>query len=214
MNKRWISLALAALLLVLAMFSAAAFGGGEAGTWHAYVYTSNGKSLNLRSEPSTSSPPIATIPYGASVHLNDYIDKTWVEVDYNNYHGYVMGRYLTYEKPPPKPRPDPTPKPTPKPTSSTQTSLKEVFKGFIFTSHTVQVRPSSPGGFVHMRWAPTKAADPIRDYHQNDELTVIAQNDTWAQVVDPATGITGFMMRAFLTDFGVVGAPEGVGSDS
>jgi len=213
MKKRWISLALT-MLLVLATLPATAFVGGEAGTWHAYVYTSNGKGLNLRPEPGTNNPPIATIPYGASVHLNDYIDKTWVEVDYNNYHGYVMGRYLTYEKPAPKPKPDPKPKPTPKPDPKPPSSMKEIFRDFTFTSYTVQVRPTTPGGYVHMRWAPTKASDPIRDYHQNDDLIVIAQNNTWAQVVDPTTGITGFMMRAFLTDFGVGGAPVGSGEDS
>jgi len=85
--------------------------------------------------------------------------------------------------------------------------MKEIFKDFTFISYTAQVRPSTPGGFVHMHWAPTKAADPICDYHQFDVLNVIAQNNTWAQVTDPATGFTGFMMRSFLTNFGVGEAP-------
>ena len=45
-------------------------------------------------------------------------------------------------------------------------------------------------------------------------LIVIAQSKTWAQVVDQSTGITGFMMRAFLTDFGVGGTSPGAGDDS
>jgi uncharacterized protein YgiM (DUF1202 family) len=199
MNKRLISLALATLLLVMAAIPVAALGA----TWHAYVYTSNGKGLNLRPTPSTDLDPIASIPYGAEVNLNGYIDQTWVEVNYGKYHGYVMGRYLTYDKPGPKPTTKPWPKPTPKPNPDSLTSLKKIFAGFTFTSYAVQVRPGTPGGFVHMRWAPTKASDPIQDYHQNDTLTVIAQNKTWAQVVDPSTGITGFMMRVFLTDLGV-----------
>ncbi|NLV57924.1 MAG: SH3 domain-containing protein [Clostridiales bacterium] len=212
MNKRLISLALATLL-ILASIPVAALGSlGE--TWHAYVYTSNGKGLNLRQTPSTDLKPIATIPYGAKVTLHDYINKTWVEVEYGQYRGYVMGRYLTYDKPGPKPTTKPAPNPTPKPSPDYQTSLKQIFSGFTFTHYEVQVRPSTSGGFVHMRWAPTKASDPIRDYHQNDVLTVIAQNKTWAQVVDPNTGITGFMMRAFLTEIGVGGANSGDGSGS
>gem|GEM_PF-554655 len=215
MRKKLISLALSMLLPAAAAISAAALG-GEAGTWHAYVYTSDGKNLNLRSEPNANNPPIATIPYGASVHLHDYIDKTWVEVDYNDHHGYVMGRYLTYEQPPAKPKPDPKPKVTPKPASALPTqgsgSVNDLFRGFYFTSYTVQVRSSIPGGFVHMRWAPTQEADPIRDYHPNDALTVIAQNDEWAQVTDPLTGFTGFMMRSFLADAWAGGAPDDSGS--
>jgi len=107
MNKRRISLALAMLLLALVTLSAVAAVRG------AYVYTSNGKTLRLRSGPGTDYSVIANIPYGTFVHINDYIDKTWVEVDYNDYHGYVMGRYLTYEKPGPSPQPGP--KPTAKP---------------------------------------------------------------------------------------------------
>lgn len=212
MNKRLISLALAALLLAMTAFPVTALGttmGGEGSTWHAYVRTSNGKGLNLRDGPGTDYKVITTIPYGKSVHLNDYIDKTWVEVDYGSHHGYVMGRYLTYTEPSPY---KPTPKPTTKPSSgsgTSTTSLKKLFQNFTFVSYTAQVRPSTPGGFVHMRWAPTKASDPIRDFHQNDILTVIAQDSTWAQVVDPNTGITGFMMRSFLTDLGVGQADPG-----
>jgi len=107
MNKRLISLALV-LLLTVAALPAIAVIGGEGGTWHAYVYTSNGKPLNLRDGPGTGYGVVASIPYGATVHLNEYIDQSWVEVDYNNQRGYVMGRYLTYEQPAPKPDPKPT----------------------------------------------------------------------------------------------------------
>ncbi|MEA5013857.1 MAG: SH3 domain-containing protein [Candidatus Limiplasma sp.] len=214
MNKRLISLALATLMLAMAAFPVAALGGALGETWHAYVYTSNGKGLNLRPTPSTAMKPIATIPYGAKVTLYAYIDQTWVEVDYGSYHGFVMGRYLTYDQPPPKPKPQPAPKPTVKPDPDAPTSFKKVFSGFAFTSYTAQVRPSTPGGYVHMRWAPTKASDPIQDYHQNDLLNVISQNNTWAQVVDPETGVTGFMMRAFLTEFGVGQPNVGEGSGS
>ncbi|MCL2810582.1 MAG: SH3 domain-containing protein [Clostridia bacterium] len=195
MHKRWIAVVLAALMLMLAALSAAATDAYGV----AFVYTSNGGNLNLRDGPGTDYQVITSIPYGEAVRVNSYIGNSWVEVTYGNHSGYVMGRYLTFVAPPDKPKPNPPPAP---PTDSL-TSLKEMFKGFSFINYTVQVRPSTPGGFVHMRWAPTKASDPIRDYHQHDVLMVIAQNNTWAQVVDPDTGVTGFMMRAFLTDFGV-----------
>lgn len=223
MKKRLFTLVLA-MVLTMGLIPACALGLVRS----AYVYTSDGRGLNVRPMPSTGMDPIGTVPYGAQVHINDYIENEWVEIDYGNLHGFVMGRYLSYDPPPSPYRPDPTyapvptyrpvPAPTQKPTqkpetASSSTSLKQIFSGFVFINYTVRVRPSTPGSFVHMRWAPTKAADPIRDYHQNDELLVIAQNNTWAQVVDPATGITGFMMRSFLTEFGV-GSSGSVGGDS
>ena len=209
MTKRLISLILLTVLLMTPALPAAAEdfeyeGDEEYNAIHygtpigdAYVHTSNGKGLNLRSGPGTNQKVIASIPYGARVQYYEHLEKTWVKVSYNHKKGFVMSRYLTYDKPAPKPKP--STKPAAKPAGSPrENTLKDVFKGFAFVSYTAQVRPSSPGGFVHMRWAPSKATDPIRDYHQSDVLHVISQNNDWAQVVDPDTGITGFMMRSFL----------------
>lgn len=198
MNKRAISLGVAVLLLVLTLMPLAAF----AMTWDAYVYTANGKGLNLRTGPTTNASIQRSVPYGATVTIIDMYDDTWAQVAYGGYEGFVMRRYLTYDKPGPKP----TVKPTATKSSgggSSGGSVGHLFDGFQVTSYHVTVRPSSPGGFVHMRWAPTKDSGIMQDLHQGDELEVLAQNNTWAQVRIPSTGATGFMMRSFLTDIGI-----------
>lgn len=172
-------------------------------TWNAYVQTANGKGLYLRTGPTKDASVQTSIPYGAQlVILGEYDDGTWITVSYNGYDGYVMKRYLTYDKPGPAPTPKPAPKPGPKPAPNPNpdSSIAAVFSGFSYTYYTVSVRPSTPGGIVHLRWAPTKQAGIMTDFHQGDVLEVLAQNKQWAQVRNPETGLTGFMMRSFLSD--------------
>lgn len=201
MTKKLITLLIATMLLTMMIVPLTA----TAATWSAYVKTANGKGLNLRTSPSTESRIQTSIPYGASVNITDYLDSgTWLRVRYKDYEGYVMTRYLTYEKPGPKPTSKP--KPTTAPSGET---IASIFKNFSQTSYMVEVRPSTPGGLVHFRWAPSKQAGIIIDCHQGDILEVLAQNNSWAQVRNPSTGVTGFMMRSFLSSIGV-GASEGI----
>lgn len=211
MTKRIITLVIATLLLTMMIVPLTA----TALTWSAYVNTANGKGLNLRTGPSTESSILTSIPYGASVNITDYLDSgSWLRVLYKDYEGFVMTRYLTYEKPGPKPTSAPKPTSVPKPTSAPSgETIASIFNNFSQTSYMVQVRPSTPGGLVHFRWAPSKQAGIITDCHQGDILEVLAQNDSWAQVRNPDTGVTGFMMRSFLSSVGV-GAAESGGKGS
>ncbi|HPS82219.1 MAG TPA: hypothetical protein PLP25_10235, partial [Candidatus Limiplasma sp.] len=65
--------------------------------------------------------------------------------------------------------------------------------------YTATVRPSSPGGFVHLRWAPSKSQPVQSDYYNGSELVVISQNGTWCQVYDELNESSGFMMAEFLS---------------
>ena len=208
MKKRLISLGVAVLLLAMIV---APLGTASALTWGGYVNTSNGKGLYLRSDPSTNGSIILTIPFGAWVGFTEIYNDTWIRVGYAGHEGFVMRRYLSAEAPAPRPVPVPTPAPAPAPQPSGN-EIAQIFSGFQITNYYVAVRPSSPGGFVHMRWAPTKSAPILKDFHQNDQLEVLSQNRTWAQVRDPQTGVTGFMMRSFLTDVGVGSSQIGSGA--
>lgn len=196
MKKRLISLSIVVMLLVVALTPLMASAAGM--TWRAYVKTGNGKSLNLRTGPSTDASIQKNIPYAAEVTILDLYNDSWAQVHYNGYEGFVMRRYLSYDKPTSKPSPSPTSKP-----SGGGTSISHLFDGFQMTSYYVAVRPSTPSGFVHMRWAPSKEATIIRDYHSGDSLEVLAKNKTWAQVRDNENGVTGFMMVEFLTEVGI-----------
>ncbi len=181
MKKR----AMAALFALVLMVGLVLSPGASASTTM-YVYTSNGKSLNLRDYPSTDGNVIATIPFGAKVTVDTgFVGSSWSSVQYKGYSGYCMSRYLTDNKP----------SPGPTPTAAPSSTMYDHFKDCYYTA---SVRPSSPGGFVHLRWAPSKQ-QPIRtDYYNGSELLVIAQDGTWCQVYDTSTNVAGFMMASFL----------------
>lgn len=189
MKKRTLSMACAIVLTAVMLLPIVA----SAATWTAYVYTSNGGSLNLRKAPVTHADnKIASIPYGAQLTMLDYVNnRTWAYVQYNGQKGYVMSRYLTFDKPGAHPNPSPTP-------DDSDIS----FSGFEKVYYSVMVRPSAPGGYVNLRWAPSKKVAVYERVYDGQDLEVIAQNKTWAQVRDPDTGSVGFIMRSFLTTVG------------
>ena len=156
-----------------------------------YVYTSNGKSLNLRDYPSMDGNIITRIPYGAKVTVDDgFVGSSWVHVYYKSSDGYCMIRYLSTSKPGPNPQPTRT---------ATPTQSASLYDNFAQCYYTASVRPTSPGGFVHLRWAPSKSQPVQRDYYNGSELVVISQNGTWCQVYDELNECSGFMMAEFLT---------------
>jgi mannosyl-glycoprotein endo-beta-N-acetylglucosaminidase len=181
MKKRILAVA-CALILLLGLIPLA----GAMASTSMYVYTSNGKSLNLRDYPSNDGNVIAQIPFGAQVAIDtSYVGSTWVHVTYRGSTGYCMSRYLTDYKP------GPSPTATPAPTTS-------LYENFSSCYYTATVRPSSPGGFVHLRWAPSKSQPVWQDYYNGDEIIVIAQNGAWCQVYDSVNNMAGFMMASFL----------------
>ncbi|NLV57398.1 MAG: SH3 domain-containing protein [Clostridiales bacterium] len=171
-----------------------------------YVKTGDYNPLNLRESPSTDAAILVKIPYGARVELLDfYAGSTWANCTYKGYYGYVMTRYLSYDKPYPKP--DPGPKPAPQPSGS-------LFVGFQPAYYSAIVRPSTPAGFVHMRWAPSKDQPIFQDYYAGQPLQVFYANNTWCQVYDPNTHVFGYMMKEFLTYVGPIGFGEGMVGDA
>jgi len=196
MKKRILSVLLLMLLLatVVPVISASALIGPQ------YISTGNGKGLYLRSGPSKDDSILTTIPYGAKVDSCEYYDSVWSAVSYNGYYGYCMTRYLSSTKPSSKPTPTPTP-------SSGGASLS--FRNFIDVNYYASVRPSTPSGFVNLRWAPSKSVDIRSTYYAGYSLRVLAQDETWAQVLDETNGICGFMMRSYLSESG-----DGMGGNS
>ncbi len=199
----------AALLSVALMVTMLSPLAAVAAIYHSYVKTNNYGPLNMRSDVSVNSEKTGSIPYGKQVIVWDYYNgNTWALVEYNGKQGYVMTRYLTNDKPEPKPAPNPTPAPAPYPYAD----LTRMVDGFQDTSYWVMVRPATPGGFVHMRWAPSKQMGIMKDFFDGMQLEVLSQNRTWCQVRDQNTGKTGFMMRSFLQEIGY-GGEVGYGAE-
>ena len=173
-------------VLLLTLISATAL----AGTM--YVNRAEQKDIKLY---NANGEVICTIPYRAAVetHSRSKIDNERMEVGYNGQWGWVYSRYLSATKPP---------KVSDKKTEETKDETiveSNVFAGMKSVEHyTAVVRPSTPTTFVNLRWAPSKSAKIHATRYNGDTLRVIAENKTWAQVMDDATGECGFMMKRFL----------------
>ena len=165
-----------------------------------YVSTGNSGKLNVRKTPHTySNNVVIKLENGTKVTVEDYYDgHTWayisVSVNGKTYKGYAMNRYLSNEKPSAQPA-----KPSKPSSSSSSSSSTLSFKNFKHVEPTqMSVKPSTPGGFVNLRWGPSKSVSVMAKLYADTQVTVIAKDNAWAQVYDPETGYVGFMMLSFL----------------
>lgn len=201
--KKVISLILAMMLLVL--FTSAVM--SESQGTDMYVYTKNGKPLNVRSSMSTEddSNIIGSLKYGTKVVTYGHQDG-WAIIDYGNTTGYIMYRFLVKEKPDPYTGSNSSSSAsTQKKTSfstkdaSTVAQLNTlVASAKIVTPYTVTVRPARASGWVYMRWFPSKSAETLASFRANYELTVIAELKDWYQVSDPDSGKVGFVYKSYV----------------
>ncbi len=191
-----------------------------------YVYTDNRKPLNVRSAPYVGDNLIATAPYGAAINVIQLQDDGWAKIQWTpSVVAYVQSRYLQWTRPdlstPVPATPAPTPVPTAVPTAvpyyptaapyyptadpysyytdSLATLNAEFRTARIVTPFTIIVRPARSSGWVNMRWAPSKDVEMITTYRNGVRLTVIAETQSWYQVVDPDSEATGFIMKAYTT---------------
>ena len=64
-----------------------------------YVYTNNGKPLNLRVEPNKSARVILKIQFGEEFWVTETLGGGWSYGHWGGQFGYVMTRFLTKNKP-------------------------------------------------------------------------------------------------------------------
>ena len=198
--KKVIGLILAMVMLVLSVSAAMSESQGNV----MYVYTKNGKGLNVRSSMSAAddSNIIGSLKYGTKVIIYGVRDG-WAMIDYANTTGYIMYRYLVKDKPAPY-----TPSDTPEQKTTGSSSTKEsttvaqlnalIASAKFVTPYTVTVRPVRASGWVYLRWFPSKSAEKMATYGANYELTVIAELKDWYQVSDPETGMVGFVYKDYI----------------
>ena len=170
-----------------------------------YVYTDNGQGLNVRRTPFVGNNIIGLAEYGSEVNVIRFLDNGWACIEWPRYtEAYVQSRFLQWYQPIPyiTPTPAPTAAPTVNPYVYTDTLavLNAEFRtARLVTPFTVVVRPSRASGWVNMRWAPSKDTEVISTYRSGAQLTVIAETQSWYQVVDQSTEATGFMMKTYVT---------------
>ena len=169
-----------------------------------YVYTENGKGLNVRDTPGGD--VVGSLKYGTKIYCY-YRDggNGWALIDFNydkpgygygTYAAYISSRYLRKSKPPAIPS-----------SGSSSSSGSADFAAEVnaefrsakkVTPFSVTVRPTRASGWVNMRWAPSKSAEVMATYKQNEKLLVIKETNNWYQVEDQDTGDVGFISKQFV----------------
>ena len=170
-----------------------------------YVYTENGKTLNLRS--ATDNRVIANIPYGTALEPDDELStESAAYVTYKDESGYVKWKYLVKEKPAPRKKNSATPAPTAVPMQYTQSSpiqsqaensgspsYNSLFSGFQMNRRRTTLKQAAP-----MRWVPDMSAPIMRNYQEGQEFEVLVENSSWCQVLDTVSGLCGFIQKTVL----------------
>ena len=197
-------------LLVLAVLTITIVPFATASQIVKFVYTRNGKPLNVRAWPSISSTKLGTIAYGKAVPVENYTaDGTWAVITFNGQTAYVMTQYLI-DTIPQSYEPTPiTPVPTPVPYSGRGSSdiistMENEFRTYrVVSPYTVLAKPVRASGWVNLRYVPSTEFGHADNLYANAQLTVIAETQNWLQVRNNATGVTGYVMRQYTINMGV-----------
>ena len=198
MMKRFVSMMLVVLTLMLAVFvPAAALAGEEGPNAHAgyyYVKTGNGKGLNVRDNPNGK--VVGSLKYGTRVYVDAFSDSEWALITYrydnghgkNDYAAYVSTRFLVRSNPG---------KFQGSSSSSSANTVKRTEKAV--SPYTIVSRPSRTAGWVNLRKTPSTEAKVLTRCYAGKSLTVVAEMNGWFKVVDPANGAIGYISSKFVS---------------
>ena len=208
MNKRIVLLMTAILMAVLMIIpvSVAEDDTPSDSAGYYYVYTENGKGLNVQATPGGDI--VGSLKYGTRIYCY-YRDggNGWALIDYTynmpgfgkgTYACFISSRYLRKSKPPANPGSESSSSSS----SGSSDTAAEINREFRSAKKvdpfTVTVRPSRASGWVNLRWAPSKSTEVMATYKQNEKLLVIQETNNWYQVEDQDTGNVGFISKQFV----------------
>ena len=196
MLKRILSMALATVL-ALAMLTGAAFAEEvteeESRTY--YVYTENGKGLNVRSAPNGDI--IGELNYGEEVKVYGIINDTWAMIHFmNDEPGYVNVRFLIDIKP--EELQKLIEEELDNVTGDPMTDIEAEFASAVdVEDYKITARPARVTSVVNMRWIPSETGRIIAQYKATEELVVLKELKYYVQVQDPDTGDVGYIHKKF-----------------
>ena len=207
MKKRLFAL-LTVLVLAAAVLMPAALGEDNTPSdseGYYYVYTENGKGLNVRATPGGD--VVGSLKYGTRIYCYYRDGGTgWALIDYSynmpgvgygTYACFISSRYLRKSKPPARSGSDASSKPAAA-TDTAEDMNAEFRSARKVDPFSVTVRPSRASGWVNLRWAPSKSAEIMATYKANEKLLVIQELKNWYQVEDQDTGDVGFISKQFV----------------
>lgn len=149
-----------------------------------YVSTPDGRRLHMRSKPSANASVVTDLPNNTQVTLFSYVNSDWAYVAYRSYFGYCAVSFLSETLGGPSVFP--------------VIDDGDIYADFVAADHIVETDPTSPTGFVNLRWAPSINASVQTIYYAGERLYVLATNGTWSQVFNEATRECGFILDMYL----------------
>ena len=191
--KKLISILAAVMLLLTLTVPFVSAEGGISGPSTMFVYTENGKTLNVRSTPETGDNIIGSLAYGAEVRVLSF-EGNWARIAYQGGSAWVQSRFLQWYVPGPKPTPQPQPDPDPETTQMYEELRSEA--GIPQTA--MQAAASRASGWVNMRVYPSKETARVQTCPDGARLIAFAETINWYHVTDPATGNSGYIRKDFL----------------
>ena len=190
-----LTLALAVLVSMLAIIPAA-----SADLTQYFVYTSNGKTLNLREKPTKNSAVVAKIPYGDEFWLEKDMGNGWAYGHWGGAFGYVMTRYLTKHKPDPNPSKNKEETKEEKDLRLEEEKLdKELRSEIPVSPFYVVVRATRTTGWINFRTGPSKITVRVASFADGKELLVSGETTNWYRATDPDTQKVGYINKSFVT---------------
>lgn len=197
MTQKILTLTVAAVMALFMLVPA----GSLADSYDRYVYTENGGSLNVRSEPRVDDNIISTIPFGTGVYVDYDLGNGWTQIAWGGEYdfAYVQTRFLVRNKPGRRPS-QPAADDDPGDNSSSIGELNRIFRTYrrVDNPFTVTVRPVRASGWVNVRFAPSKLAELLSTQRDGAQLLVIGELQDWYQVENPNTGEVGYISRKYV----------------
>jgi uncharacterized protein YgiM (DUF1202 family) len=186
-----------AAVLALAMLTGTAFAEEvteeESRTY--YVYTENGKGLNVRSAPNGDI--IGELNYGEEVKVYGIINDTWAMIHFmNDEPGYVNVRFLIDIKP--EELQKLMEEELDNVTGDPMTDIEAEFASAVdVEDYKITARPARVTSVVNMRWIPSETGRIIAQYKATEELVVLKELKYYLQGQDPDTGDVGYIHKKF-----------------
>lgn len=137
-----------------------------------YVYSPNGKKLNLRLEPNYHSQVIGQFPAGTQVRVLSKGNGFW-KVSVNGLTGYMDPKFL-------------------RPTKQNNNPGNGVI-GKAIVNYT--------GKYLNLRERPLLSARVLGRYFGGEDLDLLGVSDNWAKVRVVRDGSVGYMLKSFITIF-------------
>ena len=198
MTKRHISILLALAVALTACIMLPASSVAE--PLPMYVYTENGKPLNVRSTPEKADNIIGQLNYGDMVMV-EFINSTgWAVIIYKDREAYVQAHFLLDYRPAPRPTQSPKEKEDAEKLQEQEKLNKELAsEKETAVPFYVAVRATRTSGWINFRVGPSKITSRIASFPDGKELIVLGETTNWYRARDPETQKIGYIFKDYTT---------------